>query len=73
MPRYQGSPLNCFFACPEAEAILLEKAPRLWVHGHTHDSLDYQLGKTRVLCNPFGYAGVEMNASFQTAELVLDL
>jgi Icc-related predicted phosphoesterase len=73
VPKYQGSPLNCFFACPEAEEILLTRAPRLWVHGHTHDSLDYGLGRTRVLCNPFGYACAEMNPSFQTAKLVLDL
>jgi Icc-related predicted phosphoesterase len=73
VPRYQGSPLNCFFACPEAEEILLEKAPRLWIHGHTHDSLDYHLGQTRVICNPFGYAGVEMNPSFLAEKLMLDL
>jgi predicted phosphodiesterase len=73
VPKYQGSPLNCFFACPEAESILLEKAPQLWIHGHTHDSLDYHLGRTRILCNPFGYVGVEMNPSFQTEKLVLDL
>lgn len=73
VPRYQGSPLNCFFACPEAEEILLKKAPRLWIHGHTHDSVDYRLGQTRVICNPFGYAGVEVNPSFQTEKLILDL
>ena len=26
-----------------------------WVHGHTHSSFDYQIGKTRVVCNPRGY------------------
>jgi len=73
VPRYQGSGLNCFFACPQAEKILMEKAPRLWIHGHTHDSLDYRLGQTRVICNPFGYAGIEVNPSFQTERLILDL
>jgi len=30
----------------------------LWVHGHVHTSADYDLGgRTRVLCNPFGYHG----------------
>lgn len=23
----------------------------LWVHGHIHDSMDYRLGKARVVCN----------------------
>jgi len=27
----------------------------LWVHGHTHDSFDYEVAGTRVLCNPRGY------------------
>ncbi len=31
--------------------------PRLWFHGHTHDSCDYRIGETRVVCNPRGYPG----------------
>jgi Icc-related predicted phosphoesterase len=31
------------------------EVPRLWVHGHTHDSADYTVGNCRVLCNPRGY------------------
>ncbi len=27
----------------------------LWIHGHTHDSFDYKLNRTRVICNPRGY------------------
>lgn len=33
---------------------LVEKAD-LWIHGHTHDSFDYRIGKCRVVCNPAGY------------------
>ena len=33
---------------------LAEKAD-LWVHGHMHDSFDYQIGKCRVVTNPCGY------------------
>jgi hypothetical protein len=29
---------------------------RLWIHGHTHDTLDYVKNGTRVLCNPRGYS-----------------
>jgi hypothetical protein len=29
--------------------------PRLWVHGHTHSSHDYRVGRCRVVCNPRGY------------------
>jgi predicted phosphodiesterase len=73
LPRYRDSALNCFFVCPGAEEILLKQSPRLWIHGHTHESLDYRLGRTRVFCNPLGYAGVEVNPFFKAGEAVLEL
>jgi 3',5'-cyclic AMP phosphodiesterase CpdA len=36
--------------------MILEHGPDLWVHGHVHQSADYVLGRTRVLCNPSGHA-----------------
>jgi len=27
----------------------------LWIHGHAHDSFDYRIATTRVVCNPRGY------------------
>lgn len=62
-PRWRGSPLNAFFVC-DLEHLIEERQPALWVHGHTHDSCDYTIGKTRVVCNPFGYVGVELNQRF---------
>lgn len=39
---------------------LIEKlAPSMWIHGHTHDAFDYSIAKTRVICNPRGYFGIE--------------
>ncbi|WP_215884515.1 hypothetical protein [Acidithiobacillus sulfurivorans] len=29
--------------------------PAIWIHGHVHDRMNYRIGKTRVLCNPWGY------------------
>lgn len=43
----------------------------LWVHGHVHHSLDYQIGRTRVLCNPRGYSKA-LNPNFNP-ELVVEL
>lgn len=31
----------------------------LWVHGHSHRAVDYEVAGTRVLCNPRGYPGEE--------------
>lgn len=39
----------------------------LWIHGHTHTSMDYQIEQTRVVCNPCGYVlrgGANENPSF---------
>ena len=70
-PRFTGSPVNLCFAS-DAEHLL--QGVDLWVHGHTHDSFDYRVGATRVVCNPRGYVrdGVQENAHFDPA-LVVDV
>jgi len=50
--RYKKEPLSAAFA---SNLDHLVKKADLWVHGHTHDNFDYQLGKCRVVCNPRGY------------------
>jgi len=34
-------------------------AAALWIHGHTHNSFDYTVKGTRVVCNPRGYVFVK--------------
>jgi predicted phosphodiesterase len=65
-PRFAGSPINAAFVS-NVEALMGEDRVRLWVHGHTHDSFDYQIKGTRVVCNPRGYArdGVNENPHFE--------
>lgn len=53
-PKFKGSIINRYFLHNVGDVV--EKEPSLWIHGHTHVSLDYRVGKTRVVCNPFGYA-----------------
>jgi predicted phosphodiesterase len=50
--QYKQELTSCAFASNLDS--LVEQAD-YWVHGHTHDSFDYMLGKCRVLCNPRGY------------------
>jgi predicted phosphodiesterase len=61
--RYEGDDLNRFFLC-DVETEIKEMRPKLWVHGHTHDSFDYTIFATRVVCNPFGYP-FEPNPGFR--------
>jgi Icc-related predicted phosphoesterase len=56
---YKGSNLNRFYISPSAENILLEKSPKLWLHGHSHSHFDKVIEKTRVVRNPKGYWGYE--------------
>ena len=72
-PRFMGSPLNACFVS-DAEHVVEGHRVALWIHGHTHDSFDYVLNGTRVVCNPRGYAknGVNENPAFDPG-LVIDL
>jgi Icc-related predicted phosphoesterase len=45
--------------------------PVAWLHGHTHTSFDYEVGSTRVTCNPRGY-GKENSDGFDP-EMVIHL
>lgn len=70
-PRFAGSPLHAYF-CSEFRELIERHQPALWVHGHTHDSCDYQIGRTRILCNPRGYVGHELNPDFDP-EMVAEI
>lgn len=58
-PRYQGDPLNCFFV---SDLDVEKVGSKLWLHGHTHDLVDVQIGDTRVLANPHGYKHERLGA-----------
>ena len=45
--------------------LILDTKPELWFHGHVHTSFDYTVGNTRILCNPRGYVGEELNSEFE--------
>lgn len=51
-PRYAGNPLNAAFASDLHD--LVARAD-LWIHGHTHNSFDYEVAGCRVVANPRGY------------------
>jgi predicted phosphodiesterase len=63
--RFADSPLNACFVS-DAEHLIGADRAQLWIHGHTHDSFDYFVNGTRVVCNPRGYAkeGVNENPLF---------
>ncbi len=69
---YKGSDLNCFFVGNCDEMFNQDWSPELWIHGHTHSSCDYSIGKTRVVCNPYGYWPKAVNPEFNP-ELIVEI
>lgn len=53
-PEEAGSPQERYFV-HDVSSIVERGEAALWIHGHTHTSMDYVAGSTRVVCNPFGY------------------
>lgn len=62
-PQYEGRWGNRFFFSDFTDVIDNNK-PRLFIHGHTHVACDYEVGETRVVCNPIGYPGENEKPKF---------
>jgi hypothetical protein len=50
--RFAKDPISGAFVSGLPKKLF--EVPVFWVHGHTHDSLDYRLAGCRVVCNPRG-------------------
>lgn len=66
-PRYCNDLLSAAFVS-DLTATIEAGRPDLWVHGHVHDTFDYRVGATRILCNPHGYGNE--NLAFNPALVV---
>lgn len=71
--RFADSLLNACFVS-DAQRLVGADRVQLWIHGHTHDSFDYVLNGTRIVCNPRGYAkdGANENPLFDP-DLVIEV
>jgi hypothetical protein len=54
-PFHLGSILSAAFASDLDWLVKKSRVP-LWIHGHTHYSVDYKIGRTRIFSNQRGYA-----------------
>jgi hypothetical protein len=72
-PNRNGSTLSGAF-CSDLES-LIEMTPsiRLWIHGHTHDTIDYKIGAARVVSHPRGYPHESVFAAFHQSFVYFDL
>lgn len=54
-PRYRGLPGAASYLSDQSD-LIARFEPDLWLHGHVHTASEYNLGKTKVACNPRGYS-----------------
>ena len=62
--RFRGETLNGAYYSNLEDIMLDNHQIVYWTHGHTHDSFEYEVGSTTVVCNPFGYYYKEENKNF---------
>lgn len=67
--RRRAELISCAYAS-HLDDLIRRHQPTLWVHGHIHHSIDYWIGRTRVVANPQGYPE-KVNPGFQPGMVVI--
>jgi Icc-related predicted phosphoesterase len=57
--RFKNNPVNGSFVCDVPEDIINKFD--FWIHGHSHDSLEIYINRTKVIRNPVGYPSESKN------------
>jgi UDP-2,3-diacylglucosamine pyrophosphatase LpxH len=60
-PIFQNASINCYFVDGSVEKLIQKYQPHFVLHGHCHNSVQYQIGKTLVASNPYGYGNQNSN------------
>jgi len=62
--KWSWSPINCYFVCDLDYLLKKEERSRYWIFGHTHEPVEEEINGVKLICNPFGYIGIE-NTKYQ--------
>jgi predicted phosphohydrolase len=66
-PAYLGSVLNQGFAV-DLDRLIETQGPEVWLYGHHHrNTLEFKIGKTRMLTNQLGYVAADEHLLFDPA------
>lgn len=63
-PQFLLSNCNGSFVNDLDQFILDNPQIKLWVHGHVHQTFDYEIGNCRVVCHPRGYPREENYSNY---------
>ncbi len=69
LPDYQRSEMISAAYVSDLENLIKDYSPNYWVHGHLHNSSDYEIEGCRVICNPRGYPE-EFNDDFEQGTFI---
>lgn len=58
--EYKTDPITAAYAS-NLEDIILKYQPKYWIHGHIHTPVKYDIGDTKIICNPHGYIDEKYN------------
>ena len=53
------------------EDFIHKHQPEYWIHGHIHTPIKYEIGETKIICNPHGYIDEKDNG--YEKELIIEL
>lgn len=69
-PQFSGQMSNAGFHS-DLHRVIEQYQPELWIYGHTHyNSPDVSIGRTRVVCNQFGYPHEAMTTPYKDIAIV---
>lgn len=67
-PKFGNQHLNAYWSNKMDHLVELAD---IWIHGHTHESMDYSIGDCKVFCNPRGNSALmnlSSNAMFEAGK-----
>jgi len=59
-PQFRSGAASVFSPTYASNLERIGGSCALWIHGHVHESADFDMGGTRVVCNPLGYNSLEL-------------
>lgn len=67
---YKDDTLSAAYAS-DLENLILKYNPIYWIHGHIHNPMRYNIGRTEIICNPHGYINEKYNG--YDSELIIEI
>lgn len=58
--RFKYNRLNCYYVEPRLGKAIEHSQPKYCIQGHSHSSVNYQIGETKIISNPYGYESSDM-------------